>query len=263
MEKLGNKEIISVVAYIGGEGGYLGNFSYATHASFYPEYCGLDIDPYKYEGTTRNRFITILTNATRIEQYKILEGVLEKYPLSNVEELFHEDIINEKQFKSKQNLFEKISIWTTLLQGDGLILIENIKHDSKFVKEVLNQCETLISNHKYSSGVDRAHTALHAFIKELCEEEGLTFQQSKPKLQEYWSKLRTEHSKFKANPSNFLSPVNQIVNAIAKVIENINEIRNDGAYTHPNEEIIDEAESKLVINLSRVFLQYIDDRINP
>ncbi|WP_262173218.1 hypothetical protein [Saccharococcus sp. Marseille-Q5394] len=101
MEKLGNKEINSVVAYIGGDGGYLGNFSYATHARFYPQYCGLDIDPNKYDGTTRNRFITILTNATRIEQYKILEGVLEKFPLSNVEELFQEAIINEKQYKSK------------------------------------------------------------------------------------------------------------------------------------------------------------------
>lgn len=39
--------------YIGVEGGYLDDFSYASHAAFYPEYCDLDIDPYEYEGTTR------------------------------------------------------------------------------------------------------------------------------------------------------------------------------------------------------------------
>lgn len=46
-------EITRVVnRYIGVAGGYLGDFSYRTHADFYPEYCNLDIDPGGYEGTT-------------------------------------------------------------------------------------------------------------------------------------------------------------------------------------------------------------------
>lgn len=40
--------------YIGVRDGYLGDFTYRTHAEFYPEYCGLDIDPATYPGTTRN-----------------------------------------------------------------------------------------------------------------------------------------------------------------------------------------------------------------
>jgi hypothetical protein len=68
---LSNKEIIRIVnRYIGVEGGYLGDFSYRTHADFYPEYCDLDTDPYRYEGTTRERFIAILSSLPAHDQAK-------------------------------------------------------------------------------------------------------------------------------------------------------------------------------------------------
>jgi hypothetical protein len=44
---LTRQEIARLVnRYIGVSGGYLGDFSYRTHAEFYPEYCDLDINPY-------------------------------------------------------------------------------------------------------------------------------------------------------------------------------------------------------------------------
>jgi hypothetical protein len=54
MAPLTNQEVMKIVnRYIGVSGGYLGDFSYRTHADFYPEYCELDIDPNQHEGTTR------------------------------------------------------------------------------------------------------------------------------------------------------------------------------------------------------------------
>jgi hypothetical protein len=47
--------------YIGVDGGYLGDFSRASHAAFYPEYGDLDVDPYQYEGTTRERLLQIVS----------------------------------------------------------------------------------------------------------------------------------------------------------------------------------------------------------
>ena len=49
--ELTDREITRVVnRYIGVSGGYLGDFSYPTHADFYPEYCDLEIDPYAIDG---------------------------------------------------------------------------------------------------------------------------------------------------------------------------------------------------------------------
>jgi hypothetical protein len=42
---LSRPEIMLLVnEYIGGEKGYLGDFSYNSHREFYPHYCSLDID---------------------------------------------------------------------------------------------------------------------------------------------------------------------------------------------------------------------------
>lgn len=77
------KEInLLIYKYIGVNNGYLGDFSYKSHREFYPLYCNLDINPEVIEGTTRQRFIKILTEADSLTQATIIEGILEKYPIS-------------------------------------------------------------------------------------------------------------------------------------------------------------------------------------
>lgn len=259
MQKLGTKEINTVVGYIGVHGGYLGDFSYATHASFYPNYCGLDIDPNQYEGTTRHRFIKILENSSPQEQSKILLGVLEKYPLSYFEEQRDEEIIKRLEYEMKATAHAKITQWIDGLRG--VIVVTEFRHDSEFVRETLDQCDTLISNHSYASAVDRAHTALHGYLGEICKDAGLQFSNADPNIMEMWGKIRAEHPKFRINAQEPNTPVNQVVNYIGKMLHNLNDVRNKQTYSHPNEEIIDENEAQLVINLSRVLLQYIDRKV--
>ena len=80
MAGLTRPEIYTVVSrYIGVKDGHLGDFSYGTHTDFYPLFCDLDIDPNQYAGTTRERFIEILSKSTPTVQAAILRGVLKKY----------------------------------------------------------------------------------------------------------------------------------------------------------------------------------------
>ena len=82
---LKQSEISKVVyRYIGVSGGYLGDFSYCSHHEFYVQ-LDLDIDPYKYDGTTRERFVKILGESSPQVQARILEGVLERFPVSSSE----------------------------------------------------------------------------------------------------------------------------------------------------------------------------------
>ncbi len=82
MAGLTHPEIMKIVnRYIGVSGGYFCDFSYRTHAEFYPDYCELDIDPDQYEGTTRERFIAILSRSLPHVQAKIVRGVLQRFPL--------------------------------------------------------------------------------------------------------------------------------------------------------------------------------------
>ncbi|TYS87721.1 abortive infection family protein [Rossellomorea aquimaris] len=261
MGKLGRVEVNSVVSYIGVSGGYLGDFSYSTHADFYPSYCGLDINPYDYNGTTRERFIQILTGATASDQSKILLGILEKYPLHLFEDMLQDEIIKPSEFQNKERLHEKIEQWINQLRGE-VIEQGELKHDIEFVKEVLQQADTLISKHSYSSAVDRSHTAIHGYLKALCDEQNITFSEQNVKIQDMWSKLKTDHPSFNIEVREHQRPINQTVNAIGKFLENMNDIRNRHGFSHPNEDIIEENEAKFIINLSRVLLYYIDSKTN-
>ena len=84
MSGLTSSEVMKVVKhYIGVSNGYLGDFSYRTHAEFYQEYCDLDINLNQYEGTTRDKFIAILKGSSSEIQAKILRGVIARFPVTN------------------------------------------------------------------------------------------------------------------------------------------------------------------------------------
>lgn len=262
MEKLGGKEVNSVLGYIGGSGGYLGNFTYASHAQFYPMFCGIDIDPNQYEGTTRQRFTMILSNSEPSIQSKILQGVIDKCTIEEFEERFNEGYLTKQEFDQKKRIHSNILNWIQILNGQGLVEIKDLVYNYKFVQDTLDQCQTLISQHNCQSAVDRAHTALHGYLKETCKNAGLSIKENNPKIQDYWSKLKQEHPSFLFDHTQSHLPINQIVNAIGKVLESLNEIRNNKSFSHPNEEIIGESEAKLVINLFQSILQYIDNKVS-
>lgn len=72
-----------------------------------------------------------------------------------------------------------------------------------------------------------------------------------------WGRLKIAHPKFNVNVNNHHKPINQTVNAIVRFLENMNDIRNNQSFSHPNEDIIEE---RFIINLSRVLLFYIDSK---
>lgn len=85
---LKKSEIYKLVnEYIGVYNGYMRDFYYKSHYEFYPDYCDLEINVKDYEpGTTREKFIRILAEASPLVQAEILKGVFKKYPLSYFEE---------------------------------------------------------------------------------------------------------------------------------------------------------------------------------
>ena len=84
-ETLDRDVILKVLhGYIGVVGGFVGELSTRAHADFYPDFCKLDIDPSKFEGSTRDRLIAILETSPAEQQAKILAGVLKKFPVGSV-----------------------------------------------------------------------------------------------------------------------------------------------------------------------------------
>jgi hypothetical protein len=244
---LSNREIIRIVnRYIGVEGGYLGDFSYRTHADFYPEYCDLDIDPYKYEGTTRERFIAILSTLSAQDQAKVIRGVIEKYP------------VGSSELRTESTRDELVAIADRLETGD-LVPGSVPALTSEVVLRAMRDVEALLQAGGPTSAVDRVHTSLHGHLRYVCDEAGIPYDRDATMVA-LLKKIRNEHPKLQS-----LGPRAQdtttILNASGSILDALNPIRNTASVAHPNPELLGRNEAQLVINIGRSLLTYLDGKL--
>ncbi len=177
-------EIFTIVnGYIGVSGGYLGDFSYRTHEEFYPYYCDIDISPSAYEGTTRERFIHILENADEFTQAKILKGILKKYSV---------DTFPIEERERKLRIANEIEGAIRRLESEQPIDHEKLTVTNEVVERAIRDAKILIEKNGATSGVDRIHTALHGYLKEVCKQSAIQLTQDET-LTQIFKKLKTGH----------------------------------------------------------------------
>jgi hypothetical protein len=248
--KLTRPEIYKIVnGYIGVSGGYLGDFSYRTHREFYPYYCDLDINPDEKSGTTRQRFLTILERSDGLTQAKILRGVLKKYPV----DYFSEDV-REK----KKEMADEIAAMISRLETTSPVATPSLATTSEVVDRAIQDAETLIKVSGATSGVDRIHTALHGYLRAVCDKQGISVQED-ASLTELFKRLRTDHSALKIGGSQ-QADVSRILRAISNVLDTLNPLRNKASVAHPNQNLLEEDEAMFVINSARTILHYLNSK---
>jgi hypothetical protein len=244
---LSNKEIIRIVnRYIGVEGGYLGDFSYRTHADFYPEYCDLEIDPYQYEGTTRERFIAILSSLPAHDQAKVVRAVIERFPVGG------------SPLRTEAARDELLEIVERLESG-GLVPGSAPALTSDVVLRAIGDAEALLQKGGPTSAVDRVHTSLHGHLRYLCDESGVVYA-TDDSVVALFKKLRQGHPKLRdLGPRG--QDIEKILNACSSILDALNPVRNRASVAHPNEDLLGRNEAQLVINVGRSLLSYLDGKL--
>lgn len=247
MAGLTKSEIMKIVnRYIGVSGGYLGDFSYRTHAEFYSEYCDLDIDPSQYGETTRERFIAILSISPPHVQAKIVRGVLERFPLNSQYNL---------DTRTKE-LYEDLLGFVTRIEVTSPVLSPDPKINSAVVERAIGDVETLIKTSGPVSGVDRIHTALHGYLRAVCDVENISY--SKDDSMTKLFKLLRHHHPALLNLGARSQDIERILQSSASIMDTLNPIRNNASVAHPNEDLLNKEEAMLVINITRTLLHYLD-----
>ncbi|GAF72241.1 unnamed protein product [marine sediment metagenome] len=167
VQRLSHAEVHRLVyKYIGVNQGYLGDFSYQSHHEFYI-LLDLEIDPNEYPGTTRQRFMTILHQSPANVQARILEGVLERYPVGS-------------SGLRTQELHDEIRRWIDRLRTGRLVEAPTVRLTSDAVQRALSDAERLLSSGAAVNAVDRIHTALHGYLRLVCDEAGILSRQETP-----------------------------------------------------------------------------------
>lgn len=247
MTGLTRKDIYAVVnRYIGVTGGYLGDFSYRTHAEFYGEYCDLDIDPNAYDGTTRERFIQVLESADPGTQATILEGILEKYP------------VGSDELRTPESCTRVQEMIARCLSGAGVEAPE-LRITSEVVRRAIADAEALMQSGGPTSAVDRVHTELHGYLMAACDDQGITYARD-PSILELFKLLKQQHPSLQALGAH-QGPIVQVLRSLGAVMDALNPARNRGSVAHPNEELLDGDEAMLFINAARTVLTYLDVKL--
>lgn len=135
----------------------------------------------------------------------------------------------------------------------------NLEITSEVVERALKDSQQLIYASGAASAVDRVHTALHGYLRAICEKEH--FQSSDlPSLTELFKVLRANHSSLK-NIGIGMEESKKLLGALATILDTINTLRNRASIAHPNDKILEEAEAVLAINCTRTIFHYLDSKL--
>ena len=234
-------------SYIGVNGGYLGDFSYRTHEEFYLYFCDISISPSAFEGTTRQRFITILEKGDTLTQAKILKGVLKKYPVN---------FFPQEDREVKLRIATEIEGLIRRLEVGQAVASEQLVITNETVERAIQDTKILLETNGATSSVDRIHTALHGYLKEVCKQEKITLTDDE-NLTQVFKKLKASHPKLQLGGPR-QNDIDHIINSFSNTLDKLNPIRNKASLSHPNEELLEEDEAMFVVNSAQTVLNYLN-----
>lgn len=130
---------------------------------------------------------------------------------------------------------------------------------SNLIERALQDAEALLVSQGAISAVDRAHTAIHAYVKAICHRDGIILTDGLS-LTQAFSHLKKQHPAF-----NSVGPhseqVVKVLRALGAILDSVNFLRNRGSIAHPNDELLKEPEAMLAINCVRTLLHYLDSKL--
>lgn len=130
---------------------------------------------------------------------------------------------------------------------------------SQVVERALADANHLLAKSGPISCIDRLHTALHGYLKDLAIRAGLVVD-DQSSLTQLFKLLRASHPKFQHLGSQDKDIV-QVLNSLSNVVDALNTIRNHASVAHPNENLLDEAEAMLMVNITRTLFHYINAKV--
>lgn len=140
--------------------------------------------------------------------------------------------------------------------GPAPIVTPSLAITSDSVERALVDAQQLILSQGAVSGVDRAHTALHGYLRAVCVQAGIPAGPDAG-ITELFKLLQKHHPSLHATGDR-AEDVVKIGRALATILDALNPLRNRATLAHPNEVLLPEPEAMLVVNSIRTLLHYLN-----
>ena len=133
-----------------------------------------------------------------------------------------------------------------------------LKSSSDVVRLALRDADYLIGRGDARSAVAKTHTALHGYLKHMCDDESIVYGDNPP-LPKLFKLLQNNHSAFE-RPGLHQEKIDNVGKGLATAIHSLNEIRNQASDAHPNDELLDAVDATLAVNAMRTIFHYVEDK---
>lgn len=130
---------------------------------------------------------------------------------------------------------------------------------SDVVERALAEVERLLRDGQAAHSVDRIHTALHAYLKEVARGAGIAVGDD-PSITELFKTLRQQHTALQPSGPR-AADVTKVMNGMASIVDSLNPIRNRASLAHPAGELLSEPEAMLVVNAVRTLLHFLESKL--
>lgn len=132
---------------------------------------------------------------------------------------------------------------------------------SDLVERALAESERAVVQTGAVAGVDRAHTALHGYLRAICARASI-LHTAEADITQLFKLIQTQHPAMTEQGPR-AADVAKVGRAFASVLDALNPLRNRATLAHANEALLPDAEAMLVINGIRTLLHYLNAKIPP
>ncbi len=161
----------------------------------------------------------------------------------------------EKDLRGLYSLLQKLIIAKGGCQEINFVDVPELESTrSVAVSQAIKDTKVLLKDSPISA-VDRIHTVLHGYLKEILKERNIEYVKDAT-LNQLFKNLKEKDSKLNIENEN----IKQIFNSMANILDKLSLIRNNESLAHANDNLLSIDESLLFINSANTILCYLNSK---
>ena len=172
----------------------------------------------------------------------------------NIEKLLTNSIINRYLKENREDIYKEFCEKSYISPFKP-----KKENPSEVVEKALEDAELLLAKNGAVSAIDRAHTALHGYLKSICQDYSISVG-SDPSITDLYKAIRKDVPAIRDLGSRS-EDLNKMLRSLMSVLDALNPIRNKASVAHPNENLLSKEEADFTINIIRSVLHYLDSKL--
>lgn len=135
------------------------------------------------------------------------------------------------------------------------VSVPELRITGSTINQAINDARTLINTQGPTSAIDRVHTVLHGYLKQVCKDANITHDDDAT-INQLVNLLKTSHPALATKNEN----TDQILKSLGNVLDKLNPVRNNSSLAHPNQTLLEQDEAMFVINTVNTVLSYLNSK---